>query len=109
MATTGSKDRSQKVGRRTDMDEPIRTALDREVAVVTLSKPPHNLIDGTLIEGLIAAFEGAKDSGARAILLNSDMKHFCAGADVDGFSDGERRGLPAAEVLDRPSARNIPA
>ncbi len=83
------------------MDGPIKVALDGEVAVVTLSKPPHNLIDGTLIDELIAAFEGAKDSGARAILLNSAMKHFCAGADVDGFGDGGRRTMPAAEVLDR--------
>ena len=83
------------------MDQPIRTTMDGEVAVVTMSKPPHNLIDGLLIDGLIAAFEGAKDSGARAILLNSDMKHFCAGADVKGFSGGNRRAMPAAEVLER--------
>jgi enoyl-CoA hydratase/carnithine racemase len=83
------------------MAEPIRRTMDGAVAVVTMSKPPHNLIDGALIDGLIAAFEGAADAGARAILLNSDMKHFCAGADVDGLGSGDRRGMPAAEVLER--------
>lgn len=83
------------------MAKPIRTTLDGAVATVTLAKPPHNLIDGDLIDGLIDAFEGAAESGARAILLNSDMKHFCAGADVDGLGGGQRRGRPAAEVLER--------
>ncbi|MEM7324187.1 MAG: enoyl-CoA hydratase/isomerase family protein [Actinomycetota bacterium] len=90
------------------MTEPIRTTLDGAVAVVTLSKPPHNLIDGDLIDGLITAFEGAADQGARAILLNSDMKHFCAGADVDGLGSGDRTARPAAEVLERLESVAVP-
>lgn len=90
------------------MTEPIRTTVDGAVAVVTLSKPPHNLIDADLIDALIAAFEGAAGAGARAILLNSDMKHFCAGADVDGMGSGNRRAMPAAEVLERLESVPLP-
>lgn len=83
------------------MTQPIRTTIDGAVATITLSKPPHNLIDGELIDGLIEAFESAASLGARAILLNSDMKHFCAGADVDGLGSDDRRYRPAVEVLER--------
>ncbi len=94
------------------MTDSIRTTMDGGVAVVTLAKPPHNLIDGDLIDGLIAAFEGAAEAGARAVLLNSDMKHFCAGADVDGLGSGdgggERRSRPAVEVLERLEGVPVP-
>ncbi len=90
------------------MTEPIRTTMDGAVAVVTMSKPPHNLIDGGLISALIAAFEGAAADGARAILLNSDMKHFCAGADVAGMGDRDRERTPAVETLERLEGVGIP-
>ncbi len=82
--------------------------MDGGVAVVTMSKPPHNLIDGDLLDALLAAFESAAADGARAILLDSDRKHFCAGADVDGMGGGDRRATPAAEVLDRLEGVAIP-
>ncbi len=90
------------------MAELIRSTIDGAVAVVTMAKPPHNLIDGAMIDELIAAFEGAADDGARAILLNSDMKHFCAGADVDGLGDSDRQRLPSAEVLARLEGVSLP-
>lgn len=83
------------------MSEHIRVEIDGNVAVITMAKPPHNLLNGELIDGLIAAFEGAAAGGGRAILLRSDMKHFCAGADVDGFGTDGQRTRPAAEVLAR--------
>jgi enoyl-CoA hydratase/carnithine racemase len=64
---------------------------DGAVGVVTLAKPPHNLIDGALLDGLLAAYGGALNESCRSILLRSGMRHFCAGADVSGFSDGGRR------------------
>lgn len=90
------------------MAEHIRSEINGAVAVVTMAKPPHNLIDGSLIDGLISAFEAAVDDGARAILLNSDMKHFCAGADVDGLGDSERDRLPSEEVLRRLEGVGLP-
>jgi enoyl-CoA hydratase/carnithine racemase len=64
---------------------------DGAVGIVTLAKPPHNLIDNALLDGLLGAYRRAVDDGCRAILLRSGMRHFCAGADLNGFSGGERR------------------
>ena len=88
--------------------EHVRLEIDGAVAVVTMAKPPHNLLDGPFIEGLVAAFEGAAAAGGRAILLRSDMKHFSAGADVDGFGGEDGRSIPAAEVLDRLEGVSLP-
>jgi enoyl-CoA hydratase/carnithine racemase len=64
---------------------------DGAVAVVTLAKPPHNLIDEALLQGMLGAYERALAEGCRSILLRSAMRHFCAGADVEGFKGGGRR------------------
>ena len=88
--------------------EHIQVELDGAVAIVTMAKPPHNLLNGAFIEDLIQTFEGAIDSGARAILLKSNMKHFSAGADVDGFGADGGEGSPATEVLDRLAAIPLP-
>ncbi len=87
-------------------NENIRLEMDDAVAVVTMAKPPHNLLNSTFIEALIASFERAHEAGGRAILLRSQLKHFSAGADVGGFGDGETRSMPTAEVLDR--LENVP-
>jgi enoyl-CoA hydratase/carnithine racemase len=56
---------------------------DGAVGIVTLAKPPHNLIDNGLLEELSAAYRRAVDDGCRSILLRSSMRHFCAGADLN--------------------------
>ena len=88
--------------------EQIGFSLTGNVAVVTMAKPPHNLLDDTFIESLLNSFEDASKRGARAILLNSSMKHFSAGADVDGFDSGSPKGASPAEVLDRMAALPLP-
>src|SRR5258706_15260789 len=81
---------------------------DGAVAVVTMAKPPHNLIEDGLIRDLQNAYRSAVEEGCRSILLRSAMRHFCAGADVAGFAGGGRRrdqaGLEA--LLD--SLGNVP-
>ena len=93
--------------------EHVRLELDGAVAVVTMAKPPHNLLNGEFIDALIAAYERAADAGGRAILLRSEMKHFCAGADTDGFGgddDGpsSSRVRSAAQTLDRLEGVGLP-
>ena len=88
--------------------EHIQVELDGAVAIVTMAKPPHNLLDDAFIEDLIRTFEGAISSEARAILLKSSMKHFYAGADVGGFGSEGRGGASAAEILDRLAAIPLP-
>jgi enoyl-CoA hydratase/carnithine racemase len=74
------------------MDEKmtVELSIDDNVGVVTLAKPPHNLIDPALLEGLIDAYSGAARRGCRAILLRSSMRSFCAGADIVAFTKGFR-------------------
>lgn len=81
---------------------------DGAVGVVTLSKPPHNLIDDALLDGLLTGYQRAVAEGCRAILLRSAMRHFCAGADVQGFTGGARRRDQAGleQLLD--ALENVP-
>ena len=59
--------------------------VDGAVGIVTLAKPPHNLIDDTMIDDLVAAYSRVMEAGCRAILLRSSMRHFCAGAELKSF------------------------
>lgn len=71
---------------------------DDFVARVEIRRGPNNFFDRRLIESLCDAFErlGA-DAGCRAIVLASQGRHFCAGAD---FS--------SARSVDRAPARRDP-
>ncbi len=60
----------------------ITYAQDGAVGVVTMAKPPHNLIDNAMLAELGAAYAKAVKDGCRAILLRSSMRHFSAGADL---------------------------
>ena len=58
---------------------------DDHVAVVEFSRPPHNYFDADLIGGIADAYDQVdEDPRARAIVLCSAGKHFCAGADFGG-------------------------
>ena len=65
------------------------------VATVELHRPPNNHFDIELIGSLAEAFEALdEEAGCRAILLCSEGRHFCAGADFSGragpISDSSR-------------------
>src|SRR5262249_25368623 len=65
------------------------------VATVELPRPPNNHFDIELIGSLAEAFEALdEEAGCRAILLCSEGRHFCAGADFSGragpISDSSR-------------------
>lgn len=58
---------------------------DDFVATVELHRPPNNHFDIELIGSLAEAFEALdEEPGCRAILLCSEGRHFCAGADFSG-------------------------
>jgi enoyl-CoA hydratase/carnithine racemase len=60
---------------------------DDHVAVAEIRRPPDNYFDAGLIGSLADAYEWADtQAGARAIVLCSAGKHFCAGADFTGRS-----------------------
>ena len=83
----------------------INLQHDNAVAVVTLNNPPHNLLTMDFIDEYCAVLEHAVAEGARAILIKSDLRHFCAGANVGALSEG---ALDAAAILSRIESIPIP-
>ena len=82
------------------------TMLDGFVAQCEISRPPNNFFDLNLISDLADCFEDLdKNSDCRAIVLCSNGKHFCAGAN---FSSPERSPdkKPAESILTAKSADN---
>jgi enoyl-CoA hydratase/carnithine racemase len=72
---------------------------DDHVAVAEIGRPPDNYFDAGLIGSLADAYEWAEaQAGARAVVLCSAGKHFCAGADFTGRSQqaGSAQATPAA-------------
>ncbi|USU13277.1 enoyl-CoA hydratase/isomerase family protein [Sphingomonadaceae bacterium OTU29THOMA1] len=78
----------------------IQVVRDGHVAIVTFARPPHNFADVATIEAIGAAFSAADaDPDVRAIVLQSDGRIFCAGADL-------ARDNPVAE--DQPAGSRNP-
>lgn len=71
------------------MSSEVGVSIDGHVATVTLRRPPNNFIDLSLTAQLADALEALdRDRACRAVVLASEGKHFCAGAD---FSQAGRR------------------
>jgi 2-(1,2-epoxy-1,2-dihydrophenyl)acetyl-CoA isomerase len=69
-------------------DGDVTVTIDQDrVATVEIHRPPDNFFDIDLIRALAEAYESLdRDAGCRAIVLCSEGKHFCAGADFTGRS-----------------------
>ena len=60
------------------------------VAEVEIHRPPANFFDVALIRSVAEAYAALdRDPSCRAIVLCSEGKHFCAGADFNSESDAE--------------------
>src|SRR6266404_351419 len=60
----------------------VSVSLDAHVAQVELHRPPHNYFDPQLVRDLADAFQALdQDQECRALVLCSEGKSFCAGAD----------------------------
>lgn len=86
----------------------IKLSHEGAVGVVTLSHAPHNLIGDEFIDRYCSAQQDAVAGGARAILVRSDLRHFCAGADVKALGPGDGAGSDPAAVLDRLESIPVP-
>lgn len=65
------------------------------VATVEVRRGPHNFFDIEVLTRLAEVTEGLALAGARAVVLCSEGKNFCAGADFSGSSGTVRReGAP---------------
>src|SRR5712691_27727 len=70
----------------------VSLAVDEYVATAEIHRPPHNFFDAGLIGSLADAYEAAAEAGARSVVLCSEGKNFCAGADFTGRSSAGRVG-----------------
>jgi enoyl-CoA hydratase/carnithine racemase len=73
------------------------------IGTAEIRRPPDNFFDATLIGSLADSFEWLDEQGSRAIILCSEGKHFCAGADFTGRSSGARLsgGRGAGELYEQ--------
>ncbi|HLL26425.1 MAG TPA: enoyl-CoA hydratase/isomerase family protein [Xanthobacteraceae bacterium] len=67
------------------MSKDVSVSLDKHVATVVFDRPPQNFFDNALINAIADEFEKLDaDPACRAIVLASEGKVFCAGADLAG-------------------------
>ena len=65
------------------------------VAILEIRRGPNNFFDVDLIGDLADALDTLASGAVRAVVLCSEGKHFCAGADFSGASGAPRReGAP---------------
>jgi enoyl-CoA hydratase/carnithine racemase len=68
----------------------VSVKLDGHVAQVEIHRPPHNYFDHQLIRDLADVFEALdREPECRALVLASEGKSFCAGADFSGRNEIE--------------------
>ena len=63
----------------------IKLELQDNLAILFMDSPPNNLINNQFLDSLQKNIYAAEKKGARALLITSKIKHFCAGADPDFF------------------------
>lgn len=74
-------------GRPMGDDAVIMRSMDGPVAVLTMRYRPHNFLGQVLVDALLESLQWAHEQGARAVLLRSGLRNFCAGADLTLFED----------------------
>lgn len=87
--------------------------LEDRVAVLTMQSAPHNVLDAALVEALLSGLGWAAEQEARAVVVRSGLRHFCAGADVGALRRSAEAGggvmrRPAVEVLRAFAAVPVP-
>ena len=78
----------------------VSVALDGNVAVVTLNRPPHNFVSVDFMRDLADACDAVDaNPDARAIVLQTEGKSFCAGADFASPNDRVASGMEGINAL----------
>src|SRR5215472_3824495 len=76
--------------------------VENHVAWVEIHRPPHNFFDHQLVKDLADAFEALdRDPACRTLVLASEGKSFCAGADFKRRAPtrgGEPESVGASEI-----------
>jgi 2-(1,2-epoxy-1,2-dihydrophenyl)acetyl-CoA isomerase len=72
-----------------------------QVATIEICRPPNNYFDVTLIEGIAKALtQLAGEGDCRVVVLCSQGKHFCAGADFRSRDGGLGPGRSGSHLYD---------
>lgn len=82
----------------------LHTARSGRVAVLTLSRPPHNYFDAGLVRTLADALADVDhDPQARVCVLRAEGRNFCAGASFGAGSQPDPAAVyaQAARLMDR--------
>tara|TARA_B100000029_G_scaffold516745_1_gene633598 strand:- start:10906 stop:11727 length:822 start_codon:yes stop_codon:yes gene_type:complete len=67
-------------------DSDVTVELDNYIALVEFHRPPHNFFDVSLLTGIADAFHALDmESNCRVIVLASEGKSFCAGAQLGNY------------------------
>ena len=77
---------------------PVIYEMDGQVAHLIMQHRPHNLLGPALMEGLVDGVRWAQEQGARAVVLRSSLRHFCAGADVSLFGEIQDGAAPEQDL-----------
>ena len=90
-----------------NVDNDITVELNDYVATVEIHRPPNNFFDYELIRAIADAYERLDaDDNCRVVVLCSEGKHFCAGADFSARDSWGQEQLDAqAGQLYREAAR----
>ena len=77
-------------------NEEVGVSIEGHVATVEIRRPPNNFLDADLIANLAGVLEDLdKVRDVRAIVLASEGKHFCAGANLKKRIDDQAAGKQA--------------
>ncbi|MDH3299784.1 MAG: enoyl-CoA hydratase/isomerase family protein [Acidimicrobiia bacterium] len=81
------------------IDQPVTVDIKADhVATVEIRRPPNNFFSLAMLTGVAEALEELDDDPAcRAVVLCSEGKHFCAGADFSGRGGSEGEGTDRTE------------
>ena len=84
------------------MDRLVRTAVDDEIATITLDSPGNrNALSKQLVRELHEGLDEAEAADVRAIVVAHEGPAFCAGADLKERSDEPPDNSPFATVMTR--------
>jgi len=75
------------------VSETVRYERDGDVGSITIAKPPLNLFDREMVEGLAAAVAAAAEDSPRALVVGAEGEVFTGGVDVQVF-----HGLSGADA-----------
>ncbi|SVA36945.1 uncharacterized protein METZ01_LOCUS89799 [marine metagenome] len=77
----------------------LKVSLENQVGIVEINRPPNNHFDYKLISYIADSFDNFdKDIDCRCIVLCSEGKHFCAGANFGKDRDMQDKADPYSEL-----------